>query len=358
VTQNAIKCRPYGTTAAGIAVDEYILTNAQGMEARIITYGGIITSIRVPDRRGTLANVVLGFDTLADYETKNPYFGCITGRCANRIAHGRFVLDGVEYTLATGDGPHHEHGGQAGFDKRVWAAEPPVSENGPRLALTYLSPDGEEGYPGNLDVRVVYTLTDANGLHIDYTATTDRPTLVNLTNHSYFNLAGNGAGDIHDHILMINADRYTPADKTMIPTGELAPVDGTPFDFRIPRAIGPGQRSSHPQIVTGRGYDHNFVLNRPAPDNGDLILAARLYDPGSGRALEVMTTEPGMQLYAGNFLDATLIGSGGGLYRQSDGLALETQHFPDSPNHPAFPPVVLRPGQVYHTTTVFRFAAR
>jgi len=358
MAQSAINRRPYGTTAAGIAVDEYILTNTQGMEVRIITYGGIITSLRVPDRSGTLANVVLGLDTLADYETKNPHFGCITGRCANRIAHGRFTLDGVDYTLATGHGPHHEHGGKVGFDKRVWAAEPSVSGSGPRLALMYLSPDGEEGYPGTLDTKVVYTLTDADALHIDYMATTDRPTLINLTNHSYFNLAGNGAGDIYDHILMINADRYTPADQTLIPTGELAPIDGTPFDFRIPRAIGPGQRSTHSQIVIGRGYDHNFVLNRPVPDDGALILAARLYDPGSGRVLEVLTTEPGMQLYAGNFLDATLIGSGGSLYRQSDGLALETQHFPDSPNHPAFPSVVLRPGQVYHSTTVFRFAAR
>jgi aldose 1-epimerase len=346
------------STPAGVAVEEYVLTNAQGMEVRIITYGGIITSIRVPDRIGAPANEVLGFDTLADYEAKNPHFGCITGRCANRIAHGRFVLDGVNYTLATGHGPHHEHGGRVGFDKRVWTAEPTASENGPRLALTYLSPDGEESYPGNLDTKVVYTLTDANELHIDYTATTDRPTIVNLTNHSYFNLAGNGAGDIYDHTLMINADGYTPVDETMIPTGELAPVDGTPFDFRIPRTIGPGQRSTHPQIVIGRGYDHNFVLNRPEPDNGELTLAARLYDPRSGRVLEVLTTEPGIQVYAGNFLDATLIGSGGGLYRQSDGLALETQHFPDSPNHPAFPSVVLRPGEVYRTTTVFRFAVR
>jgi aldose 1-epimerase len=358
MAQSAINRRSYGTTAAGLPVDEYILTSAQGMEAQIITYGGIITSLRVPDRNGTVANVVLGFDTLADYETKNPFFGCITGRCANRIAHGRFTLDGVEYILPTNGGLHHEHGGRVGFDKRVWTAAPTVSGDGPRLALTYLSPDGEEGYPGTLNTSVVYTLTDDDALRIDYAATTDRTTLVNLTNHSYFNLAGNGAGDIYGHTLMINADRYTPADKVMIPTGELAPVDRTPFDFRIPRAIGPGQRSAHPQIVIGRGYDHNFVLNRPVPDDGSLILAARLYDPGSGRILEVLTTEPGIQFYAGNFLDATLIGSSGNLYRQSDGLALETQHFPDSPNHPAFPSVVLQPGAEYHSTTVFTFTAR
>jgi aldose 1-epimerase len=344
-----INKQPYGTTADGRAVEEYTLTNAHGVEVHIITYGGIITSIRVPDRDGNFANVVLGFDNLADYETRNPYFGCITGRCANRIAGGRFTLDGVAYTLATNDGVNHEHGGLIGFDKRLWS--PTVS--GESLALRYLSPDGEEGYPGNLDVTVTYTLTDDNGLRIDYRATTDRPTPINLTNHSYFNLAGNGSGDIHGHHLMINADRYTPTDPTAVPTGEIAPVEGTPFDFRAPRAIGPGQRSAHPQIVIGRGYDHNFVLNRT--DDNSLALAARLTDPGSGRVMEVFTTEPGMQFYAGNYLDATLVGSSGTLYRQSDGLALETQHFPDAVHHPHFPSVVLRPGETYQSTTIFRF---
>jgi aldose 1-epimerase len=343
--------QPYGTTANGQAVAEYTLTNTHGMEVRIITFGGIITSIRVPDRAGTMDNVALGFDNLADYETRNPYFGCITGRCANRIAGGRFWLDGVEYTLATKSGPNHLHGGLVGFDKRVWAA----TAGDDSLTLRYLSPDGEEGYPGNLDVTVTYTLTDENGLRIDYHAVTDKPTLVNLTNHSYVNLAGNGMGDIHNHVLMINADHYTPTDPTAIPTGEIIPIEG-PFDFRSPRVIGPGQRSAHPQIVIGRGYDHNFVLNRPDPDDGSLVLAARLTDPGSGRVLEVLTTEPGLQFYAGNFLDATLVGSAGTLYRQSDGLALETQHFPDAVHHPHFPSVVLRPGEIYHSTTVFSFS--
>jgi aldose 1-epimerase len=338
----------YGTTAEGKAVEEYTLTNAHGVEIRIITYGGIITSIRVPDRDGALVNVVLGFNTLADYETRSPYFGCITGRYANRIAGGRFTLDGKEYRLATNDGSNHLHGGKVGFDKRVWT--PTVSGNS--LALHYLSPDGEEGYPGNLDVTVTYTLTDDDALRVDYHATTDKPTPVTLTNHSYFNLAG--SGDIHGHRLMINADHYTPTDATAIPTGEIAPVDSTPFDFRTPHLIGPGQRSAHPQIVYGRGYDHNFVLKRP--DDNSLVLAARVSDPGSGRVMEVLTTEPAVQFYAGNFLDATLVGSNGALYRQSDGLALETQHFPDSVNHSHFPSVVLRPGETYQSTTVFRFS--
>jgi aldose 1-epimerase len=233
-----------------------------------------------------------------------------------------------------------------------------MTNDGPCLTLTRLSPDGEESYPGNLSVTVIYTLTDANALRIDSAATTDRPTIVNLTNHSYFNLAGNGAGSIDNHLLMINADSYTPTDAASIPTGEIAPVDGTPFDFRIPRALGPGLRSTHPQVVIGRGYDHNFVLKRPDPDDGAPVQAARLYDPGSGRVLEVLTTEPGMQVYAGNYLNGTLIGSGGTLYRQGDGLALETQHFPNSPNQPNFPPVTLRPGETYRTTTIFGFAAR
>jgi aldose 1-epimerase len=342
-----ISKRFYGTTAGGRTVEEYTLTN--GVEIRVITYGGIITSIRVPDRDGVLANIALGFDNLADYESRNPYFGCITGRCANRIARGRFTLDGVDYTLAANDGVNHEHGGVVGFDKRVWT--PAI--NGDGLTLSYRSPDGEEGYPGNLAVTVTYTLADENSLRVDYHATTDKPTPVNLTNHSYFNLAG--SGDIHSHVLMINADHYTPVDPTAIPTGEIAPVDHTPFDFRTPRLIGPGQRLAHPQIVIGRGYDHNFVLKRPVPDDGSLVLAARLTDPGSGRILDVLTTEPGLQFYAGNYLDATLVGSGGTLYRQSDGLALETQHFPDAVHHPHFPSVVLRPGETYYSTTLYRF---
>lgn len=354
--EGKIEKKPYGTTADGLAVEEYTLTNANGMEVKVITYGGIITSIKVPDRYGNMANVALGFDNLKDYETKNPYFGCITGRYANRIAKGKFTLDGVEYTLAINNPPNALHGGLKGFDKQVWKAKEVTTAEGVGVELTYLSPDGEEGYPGNLDVKVVYLLTDNNEIRIDYTATTDKPTVVNLTNHTYFNLSGEGSGTIYDHILMINADRYTPDDETLIPTGELAPVEGTPFDFRVPKAIGPGQRSNHPQIVIGRGYDHNWVLNRPSFEDKSLIIAARLYDPASGRVLEVWTTEPGIQFYAGNFLDGTLYGPSGRAYRQSDGLCLETQHFPDSPNKPNFPSTVLRPGETYQTTTIFKFA--
>ncbi len=352
MAQGRVEVQPYGTTADGQDVDEFILTNASGVEVRIITYGGIVTSVRVPDRNGNMANINLGFDKLADYETKNPYFGCIIGRYANRIANATFTLDGSEYPLAANNRPNSLHGGVDGFDNKVWRAKAVEGEVG--VSLHYLSPDGEEGYPGNLDVTVVYTLTDDNELRMDYTATTDARTVVNLTNHNCWNLAGEGSGTIYDHILWIDADRYTPADDTLIPTGELAPVEGTPFDFRIPKAIGPGQRSSFEQIVLGRGYDHNFVLNR---DEGDtaMMLAARVYEPTSGRVLEVWTDQPGLQFYAGNFLDGTLIGASGRLYRQSDAFALETQHFPDSPNQPDFPSTELRPGESYQTTTTYKF---
>jgi aldose 1-epimerase len=353
----SIEVQSYGTTADGQEVDEYTLTNANGMEVKIITYGGIITSIRVPDRNGELANVTLGFDNLGDYETRNPYFGNITGRYANRIANAQFTLDDTEYTLAANNGVNTLHGGTVGFDKRVWEATTVEGDGEVGLELTYLSPDGEEGYPGNLEVTVTYTLTDDNEIRMDYAATTDAPTVVNLTNHAYFNLAGEGTGSIYDHILMIDADRYTPVDATLIPTGELAPVEGTPFDFRAPKPIGPGQRSSHEQIVLGRGYDHNFVLNRDDMEDTSMMLAARVYEPDSGRFLEVWTTEPGIQFYAGNFLDGTLIGTSGHLYRQSDGFALETQHFPDSPNQPDFPSTILRPGETYETTTIYKFGA-
>jgi aldose 1-epimerase len=342
----------YGTTANGQNVDEYTLTNANGMEVKIITYGGVITSIRVPDRNGNLANVTLGFDNLKDYETRSPHFGTITGRYANRIANAKFTLDGKQYTLAANDSVNSLHGGTIGFGKRVWHAE---GNGGTGVKLTYLSPDGEEGYPGNLEATVTYTLTDANELRMDYHATTDAPTVINLTNHAYFNLAGEGTGSVYNHILMLNADRYNPVDGTLIPTGELAPVAGTPFDFRLPKPLAPGQRSAHEQIVLARGYDHNFVLNRADFTDTSMMLAARMYEPESGRMLEVLTTEPGIQFYAGNFLDGTLVGTSGRLYRQSDAFALETQHFPDSPNQPNFPSTVLRPGETYQTATIFKF---
>jgi aldose 1-epimerase len=357
----------YGTTADGQDVYEYTLTNAgnRPMEVKIITYGGIITSVVVPDKWGNRENVALGFDNLQDYETKSPYFGCITGRYANRIANARFTLDGVTYCLDANNGPNSLHGGIKGFDKKVW--EVTKAEAGPEgvvLELHYLSLAGEGfeggvcaggvgGYPGNLDVTVTYTLNDKNQLVMDYFATTDEPTVLNLTNHTYWNLAGEGEGDINDHILYLNADRYTPVDPTLIPTGELAPVAGTPFDFGTPKPISDGLRSNDPQVVIGRGWDHNWVLSRPSFDDTSMLLAASLCEPGSRRLLNVWTEEPGIQFYSGNFLDGTLYGTGGRAYRQGDGLALETQHFPDSPNKPAFPSTVLRPGETYQTTTIF-----
>jgi aldose 1-epimerase len=342
----------YGTTADGKAVDEYTLTNANGVEVKIITYGGIITSVRVPDRNGNLADVVLGLNNLADYETKNPYFGAIIGRYGNRIANATFSIDGEDYTLAANNGVNSLHGGVKGFDKQVWTAKE-VEGDDVGLELTYTSADGEEGYPGNLSVTVVYTLTADNAIKIDYTATTDKATPVNLTNHSYFNLAGNGSGSIYDHVIQIDADKYTPVDATLIPTGELADVAGTPFDFRSAKTIGGGIRSGDEQVVLGRGYDHNFVLSRES--ESDLELAARVYEPGSGRGLEVWTTEPAIQFYTGNFLDGTVVGTSGGMYRQGDGFCLETQHYPDSPNQADFPSTTLQPGDTYQTTTIYKF---
>jgi aldose 1-epimerase len=348
--------KPYGTTADGVAVAEYTLANGAGMEVKIITYGGIITSIRVPGRDGRIGNVALGLASLRAYETKSPYFGAITGRFANRIAEGKFTLDGVTHQLDINNGPNSLHGGLRGFDKQVWAAMELDGQGESALELTYRSPDGDQKFPGALDVKVVYTLTGANELHMDYSATTDKPTIVNLTNHSYFNLKGEGEGDICDHVVMINASRYTPVDAALIPTGELAPVAGTPLDFRQPVPVAPGIRSDHPQIALAKGYDHNWVLDRASDDDTSLILAARVQEPASGRVLEVLTTEPAIQFYAGNFLDASLYGPSGRAYRQGDGFCLETQHYPDSPNHPAFPSTVLRPGESYRTTTVFKFS--
>ncbi len=347
---NSVTKQIYGTTAAGAAIDQYTLTNASGLEMKVITLGGVITSLHTPDRRGSLGEVVLSLPTLSDYETKGSYFGALIGRYGNRIANGRFTLDGKTHTVPANDGTNSLHGGRKGFDQAVWAAQP--AEGGdPALKLTYLSRDGEEGYPGNLSVTVVYTLTSDHGLRIDYSATTDKPTVVNLTQHTFFNLAGGGA--VYDNLLLVNADRYTPVDANLIPTGELAPVAGTPLDFRLPRAVGGRIRDAHPQMVRARGYDHNFVLNS---GGGSMALAARLYDPGSGRSMEVLTTEPALQVYTGNFLNATLVDANGQMVRQGDAICLETQHYPNSPNHPDFPSTTLRPGQTYQTTTIYKFS--
>jgi aldose 1-epimerase len=345
----------YGTTPDGKSVEEYTLINVNQMTVKIITYGGIITSIRVPDRFGVFKNIALGFDSLDKYLGEHPYFGAIAGRYANRIANGRFSLDGQEYVLAQNDGPNSLHGGMKGFDKVIWSAEEVTDRNNHGVKLAYLSPDGEEGYPGNLDVTVIYWLTDNNELKIEYAMTSDARTVVNVTNHSYFNLRGEGEGTIYDHILTLNADSYTPTNETQIPTGEIADVAGTPFDFRTPKAIGSGQRSSHPQILMAKGYDHNFILNRNGLYAGEVGFVARAYEPTSGRIMEVWTTEPAVQFYAGNFLDSTLVGTSGRLYRQSDGFALETQHYPDSPNQPHFPSTVLEPNTSYHSTTIYKF---
>ena len=338
----------------GKKIEVFTLTNAAGVEVRAMTYGAIILSWKTPDRTGRLTDIVLGFEDPARYlKGDSPYFGAIVGRYGNRIGGARFVLDGRTHALAANDGPNHLHGGKRGFDKVIWDGEPVKDSRGVAVAFTRTSPDGEEEYPGALTVRITYTLTAKNELIVDYLATTDKATVVNLTQHSYFNLAGDG--DILGHELRINADRYTPVDKTLIPTGELAPVEGTPFDFRKPTRIGARIASEHPQMQFGRGYDHNWVLAR---SGAGLSVAAELFDPASGRTLQVSTTEPGLQFYSGNFLDGTLTGKGGKVYKHRNGLCLETQRFPDSPNKPNFPTTVLRPGEKYRTQTVFTTGVR
>jgi aldose 1-epimerase len=349
-----LKKEDFGKTKEGQGVELYTLTNANGVEARITTYGGIVVSLKTPDRAGKMDDIVLGFDSLDEYLKGHPFFGTLTGRYANRIAKGRFTLGGVEYKLAVNNGENHLHGGIKGFDKAVWKARQVPTKDGVALELTHLSKDGDEGYPGALSVKVVYTLTDKNELRIDYSATTDRDTVVNLTNHSYFNLAGQGSGDVLNHQLTINANSFTPVDATLIPTGALQSVKGTPFDFTRQTAIGARVNQDDEQLKFGSGYDHNFVVNG---QTGVLRQAAKVYEPTTGRVMEVLTTEPGVQLYIGNFLEETK-GKAGKTYNKRHGFCLETQHFPDSPNKPDFPSTVLKKDGQYQTTTVFKFSAQ
>lgn len=341
---------PFGTTPAGDPVEAFTLTNTNSLQVRAATYGGIILSLSVPDRDGRLADVALGYDSLEEYLGDSFYFGAIIGRYANRIANARFTLDGKTYRLTANDGPNHLHGGRIGFDRVVWRAAPFQSDSAAGVALSYTSPDGREGYPGTLDARVTYTLTDRNELVVDFQATTDKATPVNLTQHTYFNL--NGDGDVLDHLLWINADLMTPVNEHLIPTGRLSPVAGGPFDFRSPTAIGARIGTDDEQLSRGRGYDHNYVLNRG--DSG-LVHAARVVEPTSGRTLDVHTTEPGLHFYSGNQLDGRVIGKAGRVYGPRTGLCLEAQHYPDSPNQPGFPSTTLRPGEEYRSQTVFTF---
>ena len=353
-TAQSVTKQSFGKTAEGENVDLYTLRNTRGAEAKITNYGGIVVSLKVPDRAGKFDDVVLGFNDLDSYLKGHPYFGAIIGRYGNRIAKGRFTLNGVEYKLAVNDGENHLHGGIKAFDKVVWTGSENRTKAGAAVVLTYRSKDGEEGYPGNLDVRVVYTLTNNNELRIDYSATTDKDTVINLTHHSYFNLAGEGSGDILNHRVTINANRFVPTDAGSIPTGELRNVKGTPFDFLTSHAIGERINQDEEQVKFGKGYDHTWVINGRA---GTLRLAAQADESTSGRQMQVWTTEPGVQFYTGNFLDGTLTGKSGKLYPHRSGFCLETQHYPDSPNQPSFPTTTLKKGATYKSTTIYKFMA-
>jgi aldose 1-epimerase len=350
---SSIEKEPFGKTPDGQAVELYTLRNDKGAEARIMTYGGIVVSLKMPDKSGQIGDVVLGYDNLAAYVSNSPYFGALIGRYGNRIAGGKFSLDGITCTLPTNNGPNTLHGGLKGFDKRVWKARSRKSADGPQLILKYRSKDGEEGFPGNLDVTATLTLKQDNSLCLEYQAVTDKDTVVNLTHHGYFNLAGKG--DILNHVVTIPADRFTPVDSTLIPTGELRPVEKTPFDFRTPTAIGARIEQEDEQLKFGLGYDHNWVVNKQF---GVLSLMARVSEPTTGRVMEVWSTEPGLQFYSGNFLDGTITGKGGWVYARRSAFCMEPQHYPDSPNQPQFPTVELKPGEVYHNIILYHFSAQ
>lgn len=355
-TSNSSKMKSYSNavpfgTVDGKPVQLFTLRNGKGAEAQIMNYGGIVTALKVADKNGKFTDVVLGYDNLEGYLKSTPYFGALIGRYGNRIAHGKFTLNGKQYTLAQNNDENSLHGGVKGFDKVVWGVAKATDNS---LELHYLSKNGEEGYPGNLSVAAVYTLTDDNSLRVDFTATTDADTVVNLTHHSYFNFAGKG--DVLDHVVTINADKFTPVDGGLIPTGELRPVKGTPFDFTIPTTVGARINGDDEQLKLGKGYDHNWVLNQSAP--GVLTKAATVSEASSGRVMEVWTTEPGMQFYSGNFLDGTITGKGGWTYQFRNGFCMEPQHFPDSPNHPSFPSTTLKPGETYHNTIIYKFSVR
>lgn len=350
--------QPFGQTGDGKLVKVYTLTNARGAVLRAINYGGIILSLHVPNRDGKFEDIVLGHDSLAGYLGQSSYFGAIIGRYGNRIANGHFELNGNTHHLATNDGPNHLHGGTEGFDKKLWKAHPFVDEHGTGIVFSYTSPDGEEGYPGTLQTEVTYTLTDGNELAVHYEATTTKATPVNLTQHSYFNLAGGGKRNILNHRLTLNADRFTPVNSTLIPTGDIHPVANTPFDFTTPTAIGTRIHADHQQLEYAGGYDHNFVLNRKEAGTDELVLAARVSEPTSGRTMTLHTTEPGLQFYSGNLLDGSLTGKNGATYGPRCGFALETQHFPNSPNQSSFPTTILRPGETYRSRTIYTFTTQ
>ena len=355
----SVSMKRFGELPDGEAVHLYTLKNANGMTADISNYGGIITRLLVPDRLGRVEDVVLGYDNLESYLDVSPYFGCVVGVYGNRIKDGKFELDGNQYQVTTnseaGGAPVHLHGGDKGLDKVLWSARPIVNKNSALLVLNYIHPDGAEGYPGNIRIRVVYRLTNENALEVSYRATTDKTTVINLTHHSYFNLNGEGVGTPLDHELMINADHITPITARMVPTGELLPVKGTPFDFTQPSKPGDRIDDDHPQISLGGGYDHNWALNRQGEE---MELAASVYESSSGRYMEVWTEEPGIQYYSGNFLDGSIVGKSGVPYEYRSGFCLETQHYPDSPNHPNFPSTTLKPGEIYNTKTAYRFSVR